>query len=111
MNAIYHRAVSDEADLSSNLIRTSSSWTERHLGDPDQNLAIALAPGAEMWSQNRIWSLLAFAYTEVDITLSADPDDCSGGSDVLWTLRDGLGDIVCRYLERQRERQYPESPR
>lgn len=48
---------------------------------------------------------------EVDITLSADPDDCSGGSDVLWTLRDGLGDIVCRYLERQRERQYPESPR
>lgn len=37
---------------------------------------------------------------EVDITLSADSDDCSGGSDVLWTLRDGLNDIICRYLGR-----------
>jgi hypothetical protein len=45
---------------------------------------------------------------EVDITLSADPD---GGSDVLWTLRDGLDDIICRYLGRRPERKYPESPR
>lgn len=111
MNAIYHRALRDQADVSSDLIlmNRKTSWklgpeSRTHLGSWHRNLV----------SISDLVAIAGICVPEVDTALSADHEvsgNLSGGPDVLSIRKDDLGDRTSRYLGLRLDRKYPETAR
>jgi hypothetical protein len=97
IDAIYRRALRDQADVSSDLIlmNRKTSWKlgpepRSHLGSWHRNL-VSISDLV----------VAGICVPEVDLALSADHEvsgNLSGGPDVLSIPKDDLGDRICRYL-------------